>query len=57
VHHALRACRAGGELFNPDFDYPFALDSIDPEAAVTPRWYSAWLLVATFFPIVVMVRG
>ena len=45
---------AGGELFNPDFDYPFPLDTVDPEATITPRWYSAWLLVATFVPILIM---
>ena len=45
---------AGGEFFDADYDYPFGLGSTDPDARITPRWYSAWLLVASFIPVAVM---
>ena len=42
---------AGGELFDPDYDYPFPPDSTDPEARLTPRWYAAWVLIVSFIPV------
>ena len=37
-----------------DYDYPFSIDSTDPDALLTPRWYSAWLLLTAFIPIALM---
>ena len=45
---------AGGEFFDLEYDYPYSLGSTDPEARLTPRWYSAWLLVVAFPPISIM---
>ena len=45
---------AGGELFTPDYDFPFPLVTTSSEARQTARWYSSWTLVAAFVPLVVM---
>ena len=45
---------AGGEFFDMDYDYPYSIDSTDPDALLTPRWYSAWLLLSAFIPITIM---
>lgn len=47
---------AMGEIFDPAHDTPFDLLLVGatPEAFVTLRWYSSWVLVSAYTSIVVM---
>jgi hypothetical protein len=44
---------AGGELYN-FFDDPESLVSGDDEALSSPRFWSTWLLITAYFPIVIL---
>lgn len=45
---------AGGEIFDPLYDTPYALLDVNPISTRTARWYSSWVLVAAYTSIVVM---
>ena len=45
---------AAGELWDPNVDDPIYLLDAKPEALRTARWYSSWILVVAYLPIVVM---
>lgn len=45
---------AAGELWDPNVDDPIPVLDASPLALRTARWYSSWILVFAYVPIVVM---
>lgn len=48
------ACWAFGEFFFDKYDEPLAMWYLSEDSLYTLRWYSAWILAASLFPVMIM---
>jgi len=48
------ACWAFGEFFFDKYDEPLVMWHLSDDSLYTLRWYSAWILTSSLFPVIIM---